>query len=94
MMNIIVTYHVRDAEYKGGEEMEAFDSDVGILTATSDLATAFRKMDEHFTELGDEDVDYILQFYRDGDLFTEAMVAGGYDAGYDEVKEFLKEFYH
>lgn len=93
-MIVLVTYHVKDADYEGGDEMVEYDADVGILTATEDLLTAFKKIDEHYENLGDSDVEYLLKFYRNGEEFTQALVVGGYDAAYDEIKEFLKEFYH
>lgn len=77
-------------------EMAGVDGDSELLTATESVEDAFERIKKHQEENEGRDIQYLLSFWLDGEIFCNAAIAENtsVDSCREHIVTYIKSFMH
>ena len=96
-MITIVYWEELESEYRDDAgEMAEVDGDSEILTATESVDIAFDKIKKHQEETEGRDIQYLLTFWLDCEIFCHALIAENtpVDKCREQIVTHIKSFMH
>lgn len=96
-MITIVYWEELESEFSDeAGEMAAVAGESEMLTATESIEEALQRIKKHQQETEGRDIQYMLSFWLDGELFCNAAIAENtpVDMCRDEIVKYVKSFMH
>lgn len=97
-MITLVYYELFDGQYSDKEQDYAeIVEEEGILILTEDINQAFDHIQQHQEKYPDDEIEYRMQFWIDGDIHSHSVVAPGEKMNENMRKlitDFVKKDFH